>query len=107
MEPIKREGLEIAGPGAMAGSGGGIGTLGNRSGQPRSDPANRLFFGGLPRELTEANLVELLSPFGAVRTASIVRGPEGVSKGYGFAEMVDVSLTQQVSSALSLNSCRA
>jgi len=48
----------------------------------------RLFVGGIPRSITDAQLQEMFSKFGTVVSASvIIDRATGQSKGFGFVEM--------------------
>lgn len=50
----------------------------------------KLFVGGFPLDITEMELVQLISPHGTVSTIKIVRDKKtGKCKGYAFLEMVD------------------
>lgn len=55
---------------------------------------DRIFIGGLPYFLDEAQIRELLEAFGPIRQFDLVRDKEtGNSKGYGFVVYEDVSVT--------------
>ena len=54
--------------------------------QQEQDPTN-LYFSGLPPELNESNLEEILFTFGTVISTRILRDQETKSKGVGFARM--------------------
>ena len=61
-----------------------------------ADGPNKVFIGGLPYNLTEDNVKELLSAFGALKSFHLVKeagAPQ--SKGYGFCEYADSKNTQQ------------
>lgn len=50
----------------------------------------KLFVGGFPLDMTELELVQLVSPHGTVNTIKIVRDKKtGKCKGYAFLEMED------------------
>ena len=50
----------------------------------------KLFVGGFPLDITELELVQLVSPHGTVNTIKIVRDKKtGKCKGYAFLEMAD------------------
>ena len=87
-----------AGGGGVGGMGGGGGGIGGGAGS--RDSLHRIFLGGLPAALGEAQLAELLGAFGRLRTLNIVRGPDGAHKGYGFAEFEDPSVTDMAIGAL-------
>lgn len=58
------------------------------------DGPNKIFFGGLPTSLGEEQIKELLSTFGPLKGFHLVRDPGNpLSKGYGFFEYVDSSVT--------------
>ena len=46
----------------------------------------KLHFGNLAKTVTEAELKDLVTPFGAPSTLEIVKDQSGTSKGFGFAE---------------------
>lgn len=58
------------------------------------DGPNKIFIGGLPTSLNEDQVKELLSTFGPLRAFHLVRDAGNpLTKGYGFCEYVDSSLT--------------
>jgi splicing factor U2AF 65 kDa subunit len=58
------------------------------------DNTNRLFIGGLPSEMSEENVKELLETFGELKAFNLVKDLNtGVSKGYGFCEYAEESQT--------------
>eukprot|EP00903_Cladosiphon_okamuranus_P010716 g10128.t1 len=58
------------------------------------DSDNKVFIGGLPYNLTEEQVRELLSAFGPLKSFHLVRDPGSpTSKGYGFCEYLDASVT--------------
>jgi len=72
-----------------------LGVVGLRAGgyKRAADDPDRLFMGGLPYYLTEVQIRELLSQFGAVSAFDLVKDKEtGNSKGYGFAVFEDSSV---------------
>ena len=46
----------------------------------------KLHFGNLSKSVTEAELKDLVTPFGAPTSLEIVKDHDGSSKGFGFAE---------------------
>ena len=55
----------------------------------------KLFIGGFPLEITELELVQLVSPHGSVETIKIVRDRKtGICKGYAFLEMTDTAAAE-------------
>jgi RNA recognition motif-containing protein len=46
----------------------------------------KLHFGNLPKTLTEAELKDLVTPYGAPASLEIVKDHSGASKGFAFAE---------------------
>lgn len=59
------------------------------------DGPNKVFVGGLHYHLTEDQVLELLQAFGAVKAFHLVMDPTGTtSKGYGFVEYQDPTITQ-------------
>eukprot|EP00904_Undaria_pinnatifida_P003298 jgi/Undpi1/1296/HiC_scaffold_11.g04688.m1 len=58
------------------------------------DSDNKVFIGGLPYNLTEDQVRELLSAFGALKSFHLVRDPGSpTSKGYGFCEYINPAVT--------------
>ncbi len=52
--------------------------------------AKRLFVGGLPYTITDAQLQDMFAPFGAIVSCSVITDRmTGRSKGFGFVEMED------------------
>lgn len=49
--------------------------------------AVKLFVGGLSFSTTDASLREAFAAVGSVVSASVVKGPDGRSRGFGFVEM--------------------
>lgn len=65
------------------------------------DSVNKIFIGGLPNYMNDDQVKELLEAFGPLRGFSLVKdSTTGFSKGFGFAEYVDVSVTDQAIAAL-------
>jgi len=65
------------------------------------DSLNKVFVGGLPNYLTEDQVKELLTSFGALKAFNLVKDvASGLSKGYAFAEYADGSLTDQAIAGL-------
>ena len=61
----------------------------------------KLFVGGFPLDITEMELVMMISPHGDVSTIKIVRDKKtGTCKGYAFLEMVDKDGAERVVEAL-------
>eukprot|EP00584_Thalassiosira_punctigera_P009299 CAMPEP_0172535306 /NCGR_PEP_ID=MMETSP1067-20121228/7377_1 /TAXON_ID=265564 ORGANISM="Thalassiosira punctigera, Strain Tpunct2005C2" /NCGR_SAMPLE_ID=MMETSP1067 /ASSEMBLY_ACC=CAM_ASM_000444 /LENGTH=564 /DNA_ID=CAMNT_0013320231 /DNA_START=6 /DNA_END=1699 /DNA_ORIENTATION=+ len=60
------------------------------------DGPNKIFIGGLPYHLTEAQVLELLGAFGTVRAFHLVKqdANAATSKGYCFVEYSDPNVTQ-------------
>ena len=46
-----------------------------------------IYVGNLAREVTEDEIRNLFAPFGEVSTVAIMTDRNGISKGFGFAEM--------------------
>jgi RNA recognition motif-containing protein len=62
----------------------------------------KLFIGGFPLDITELELVQLVSPHGAVETIKIVRDRKtGICKGYAFLEMIDLAAAENAVAMLS------
>jgi RNA recognition motif-containing protein len=49
----------------------------------------KLHIGGMPKTLTDAQLSDLITPFGKPSSVEIVKDPTGASKGFGFAEFAN------------------
>jgi len=61
----------------------------------------KLFVGGFPMDITELELVMIISPHGDVSTIKIVRDKKtGNCKGYAFIEMVDKEGAERAVEAL-------
>ena len=61
----------------------------------------KLFVGGFPLDITEMELVMLISPYGDVSTIKIVRDKKtGNCKGYAFVEMADKDGAERAVEAL-------
>lgn len=57
--------------------------------------ANKLYVGNLPYTFTNADLEQLFTPFGAVRSAEVIIDREtGRSRGFGFVELDSPQATQ-------------
>lgn len=82
--------LNLAAIGLTPG-GGGASAQAAPSVQEQRD---RVFIGGLPYYLTEEQVRELMGSFGAIKTFTLVKDKDtGTSKGYGFCEYEDPSVT--------------
>jgi RNA recognition motif-containing protein len=46
----------------------------------------KLHVGNLPKDLTDAQFKDLITPFGATKSVEVARDRDGGSKGFGFAE---------------------
>jgi splicing factor U2AF subunit len=58
------------------------------------DSPNKIFIGGLPAYLNEAQVKELLTAFGPLKAFNLVKdAATGNSKGYAFFEYLDASVT--------------
>lgn len=61
----------------------------------------KIYVGGFPLEMTELELVQLVSPYGEVSTIKIVRDKTTrICKGYAFLEMADRKAAERVIKAL-------
>ena len=60
----------------------------------------KLHFGNLSKSVTEAELKDLVTPFGAPATLEIVKDPGGASKGFGFAEFENADHARAVIAGL-------
>lgn len=70
------------------------------------DSPHKLFIGGLPCDWTEEQVKEMLMPFGQLKAFNLVmdRGT-GNSKGYAFAEFLDLHVTDVVIQNLNGKPC--
>ena len=72
--------------------------VGGASGQgPRSTTGGpgKIFIGGLPYNLSDSDVEQLLTAFGPIRSFNLVRDPGSeTSKGFGFCEYMDMATTQ-------------
>jgi RNA recognition motif-containing protein len=60
-----------------------------------------LFIGNLSRDVTEAELRELFTPFGKLISVTVVKDKfSGVSKGFGFVEMAEKAEAEAAITAL-------
>ncbi|XP_050684463.1 splicing factor U2AF 50 kDa subunit isoform X1 [Leptidea sinapis] len=65
------------------------------------DSPHKIFIGGLPNYLNEDQVKELLMSFGQLRAFNLVKDSStGLSKGYAFAEYVDITMTDQAIAGL-------
>eukprot|EP00475_Leptophrys_vorax_P039480 TRINITY_DN7137_c0_g1_i2.p1 TRINITY_DN7137_c0_g1~~TRINITY_DN7137_c0_g1_i2.p1 ORF type:complete len:299 (-),score=95.17 TRINITY_DN7137_c0_g1_i2:7-903(-) len=63
--------------------------------------SNKVFIGGLPYELRDEDIQELLHPFGPLKHFHLVRDKDsGQSKGYGFVEWADEDVTDYACACL-------
>lgn len=66
---------------------------------------NKLHVGGLPYDMDEKGLAELLSPFGTVQSAKVIMDRDsGRSKGFGFVEMSSPAEAQNAIATLNNSS---
>jgi RNA recognition motif-containing protein len=62
---------------------------------------NKLHVGGLPYDVDEKGLADLLGPFGTVKSAKVITDRDtGRSKGFGFVEMSTAAEAQSAITAL-------
>ncbi|KAL3274588.1 hypothetical protein HHI36_015969 [Cryptolaemus montrouzieri] len=65
------------------------------------DSPHKIFIGGLPNYLNEDQVKELLMSFGQLRAFNLVKDSAfGLSKGYAFAEYIDITMTDQAIAGL-------
>jgi len=60
----------------------------------------KLHIGNLSKSVTETELKDLITPFGAPATVEIVKDHLGTSKGFAFAEFADADHARAVISGL-------
>ncbi|KAJ1110570.1 hypothetical protein NDU88_007920 [Pleurodeles waltl] len=64
------------------------------------DSAHKLFIGGLPNNLNDDQVKELLTSFGPLKAFNLVKdSATGLSKGHAFCEYVDITVKDQVAIA--------
>lgn len=65
------------------------------------ESANKVFIGGLPTEMNETQVKELLSQFGQIKAFNLVKDQiTGVSKGYAFCDFQNEKVTDEAIAAL-------
>jgi splicing factor U2AF subunit len=67
--------------------------IGSAASSSGAGSMNRIYLGNIPTGITESQLYELVSTFGALKKLDLVRTPEGVPKGFAFVEFADASMT--------------
>jgi hypothetical protein len=90
-----RGGGGVAGGGYGGNNGGSISTSISRT---VLDGPNKIFVGGLPRSMTDEQVLALLQPFGDVKGFNLVKDPTGmyVNKGFAFCEFSNPAVTEGV-----------
>lgn len=73
--------------------------------QQEQDPTN-LYFSNLPRDFEEGDLEQLLAPVGHVVSTRILRDPNGISRGVGFARLDSRERCEQSIKLLNNNKMR-
>lgn len=63
--------------------------------QQEQDPTN-LYIANLPIQYTETHLENMFKEYGTVISTRILRNPDGVSKGVGFARMESKEKCEQI-----------
>jgi splicing factor U2AF subunit len=96
-EPVDYSKLPLSQPVGAGGRPGGAGGPGGGGGGPNP---NRIYIGQIPPALTEVQLHELVSAFGAIRKLDVPKHPEGGPRGYAFVEYADPSVTDTAIAAL-------
>jgi splicing factor U2AF subunit len=103
-EPVDLARLPLSQPPTPAAAAGGGGAGGARgAGLSHLAPAEarpRIYIGSIAAALTEAQLRELVSAFGAVHKLDVPRAPDGGMRGYAFVEYIDAAVTDVAISAL-------
>jgi splicing factor U2AF subunit len=78
-----------------------LGALGLAPGAGGADGPDRVFVGGLPYYLNEAQVRELLEAFGPLRALDVIRDKDtGNSKGYAFCVYADPAVTDMACAGL-------
>merc|ERR1712187_901624 len=79
----------------------GLGNTGISKSQEKEDAFDRIFIGGLPHFFTEGQVLDVLRPFGEIKSFDLVRDKStGKSKGYGFCIYTDPNITDVACNAL-------
>jgi splicing factor U2AF subunit len=74
----------------------GSGVLGGALSNQVPDGPNKVFCGGIPNQLRDDQLVELLSVYGPLKGLHLVKDPQsGCNKGFGFFEYMDPAVTEE------------
>jgi len=60
----------------------------------------KLHIGNLSKSVSEAELTEVITPFGAPASVEIIRDHTGVSKGFAFADFADADHARAVIAGL-------
>ncbi len=90
---VRRPKDYVSPPTAQAPASGGLHIPGIVSTNVPDSP-NKIFIGGLPSYLNEAQVKELLTAFGPLKAFNLVKdAATGNSKGYAFFEYLDASVT--------------
>ncbi|KAJ3262265.1 hypothetical protein HK103_002678 [Boothiomyces macroporosus] len=58
-----------------------------------ADTMFKVFIGGLPTYVTDDQVMELLTPFGELKSFNLVKDSNGVSKGFAFCEYLQPEIT--------------
>lgn len=97
---VRRPKDYVSPPTAQAPASGGIHIPGIVSTNVPDSP-NKIFIGGLPSYLNEAQVKELLTAFGPLKAFNLVKDTAtGNSKGYAFFEYLDASVTDRACQGL-------
>lgn len=79
----------------------GLGIAGSILLNEKDDACDRIFIGGLPHFLSEEQVLDILRPFGEIKSFDLVRDrSNGKSKGYGFCVFIDQSVADVACKAL-------
>lgn len=79
----------------------GLGNTGTTKTQEKDDTDDRIFIGGFPHFFTEDQVLDIMHPFGEIKTFDLVRDKStGKSKGYGFCVYAEPSVTDVACNAL-------
>lgn len=66
-----------------------------------ADSPNKIYIGGLPTNMTDDQVKDILSAFGQLRAFNLIRDPSTLaSKGYAFCEYLDPSITDHAITSL-------
>lgn len=97
-EEVDGHTLKLKQPKEMIGIDPALGD-GSSFGETRKESPNKLFIGGLPPNLNEDQVMELLKSFGDIKTFQLIKDGE-LSRGFAFCEYADSQATEMAIAGL-------